>query len=161
MPIEDDFYTAVDDLKKPSEDAGAGFVGEAGFGSGVFYLYLCIDRALLLRNLGGEAQAALAATGIAALVEAAATVAPGGKQASFASRAHAHYILAESGDAQPRTLAAAFAGPVDDDPVRASVKALRDWRDAIDRAYGAPAARAEMAVGGDGRLADVIAFCRG
>jgi CRISPR system Cascade subunit CasC len=28
--VEDDYYTAVDDLKRPAEDAGAGFVGEAG-----------------------------------------------------------------------------------------------------------------------------------
>ena len=28
--VEDDYYTAVDDLKEPAEDAGAGFVGEAG-----------------------------------------------------------------------------------------------------------------------------------
>lgn len=161
VPVEDDFYTAVDDLKKPSEDAGAGFVGEAGFGSGVFYLYICIDRALLLRNLGGSDNAGLAATGIAALVEAAATVSPGGKQASFASRAHAHYVLAERGDAQPRTLGATFAKPVGDDPVRASVVALRAWRDGMDQAYGAAEARAEMEVGKDGTLADVIAFCRG
>ncbi len=58
--VEDDFYTAVDDLKRPSEDAGAGFVGEAGFGSGVFYIYACVDTALLKENLNGDS--ALAAT---------------------------------------------------------------------------------------------------
>src|SRR5208283_2940475 len=47
VEIEDDYYTAVDDLKRKDEDAGAGFVGEAGFGSGVYYFYLCIDRELL------------------------------------------------------------------------------------------------------------------
>jgi CRISPR system Cascade subunit CasC len=35
-PVEDDYYTAVDDLKKASEDAGAGFIGNAAFGCGVF-----------------------------------------------------------------------------------------------------------------------------
>src|SRR5208337_4471626 len=53
--VEDDFYTAVDDLKTSAEDAGAGFIGELGFGSGVFYLYACIDRELLVKNLGGDA----------------------------------------------------------------------------------------------------------
>ena len=50
---EDDYYTAVDDLKSRDEpdDAGAGFVGVQEFGSGVFYLYICVDRGLLLRNL--------------------------------------------------------------------------------------------------------------
>ena len=61
--VEDDYYTAVDDLKRPSEDAGAGFVGEAGFGPGVFYLYACVNRDLLVRNLGGDED--LAGHGIA------------------------------------------------------------------------------------------------
>ncbi len=152
VPVEDDYYTAVDDLKKPSEDAGAGFVGEQGFGSGVFYLYLCIDRALLVRNLGGDA--ALGATAIAALAEAAATVSPGGKQNSFASRARAHYVLAERGDAQPRTLAGAFASAVQGaDLLGASVARLRQWRDDMDTAYGPCAeARSEMLVGEAGTV---------
>ncbi len=54
VTVEDDFYTAVDDLKRPAEDTGAGFVGELGFGSGLFYLYVCIDADLLVRNLGGK-----------------------------------------------------------------------------------------------------------
>lgn len=72
--IEDDFYTAVDDLKEPSEDAGAGFIGEQGFGSGVFYLYICVDLSLLARNLAGDRE--LAAASMAALAQAAATVGP-------------------------------------------------------------------------------------
>ena len=160
VPVEDDFYTAVDDLKRPSEDAGAGFIGEAGFGSGVFYLYACVDRALLVKNLGGDS--ALAANAIAALVQAAATVSPGGKQASFASRARAHYVLAESGDAQPRTLGGAFAKSVDDhDPIAASVRELRNWRAAMDEAYGdAAPTSCEMVVGGSGTMAEILAFCR-
>ncbi|MGH7111788.1 MAG: type I-E CRISPR-associated protein Cas7/Cse4/CasC, partial [Stellaceae bacterium] len=34
VTVEDDYYTAIDDLKTAEEDAGAGFVGELGFGSG-------------------------------------------------------------------------------------------------------------------------------
>ena len=52
--VEDDYYTAADDLKKPAEDMGAGFVGEAGFGSGVYYLYVCIDTVRLVENLAGD-----------------------------------------------------------------------------------------------------------
>lgn len=159
--VEDDFYTAVDDLKEPAEDAGAGFVGEQGFGSGVFYSYLCIDVELLVRNLGGDR--ALAASALAALAQAAATTGPSGKQASFASRAHAHYLLAERGDQQPRSLAIAFTPPVEGpDPATGSVGALRDWRERLERAYG-PSAEAwvEMSVpDGTGTLSDVLAFCR-
>jgi CRISPR system Cascade subunit CasC len=158
--VEDDYYTAVDDLKRASEDAGAGFVGEAGFGAGVFYLYICINQELLTKNLGGDEE--LAAAAIAALIEAAATVSPGGKQASFASRARASYLLAERGDSAPRTLAAAFLEPVaDDDPMRASIKALQKLRSDFAHAYGEALPFAEMDVPRqEGTLADVIAFAR-
>lgn len=110
VEVEDDFYTAVDDLKEPSEDAGAGFIGELGFGSGVFYLYACIDRNLLETNLGGDT--GLARTAIAAFIEGLATASPSGKQASFASRARASYLRVEKGSQQPRSLVAAFLKPV-------------------------------------------------
>jgi CRISPR system Cascade subunit CasC len=70
VTVEDDYYTAVDDLKTPAEDAGAGFLGEAAFGSGVFYLYVCVDQALLVSNLSGDK--ALAAKAVGALAEATA-----------------------------------------------------------------------------------------
>ena len=43
---EDDYYTAVDDLKSRDEpgDAAAAHVGVQEFGAGVFYLYVCVDR---------------------------------------------------------------------------------------------------------------------
>jgi CRISPR system Cascade subunit CasC len=159
--VEDDYYTAVDDLKRPAEDAGAGFVGEAGFGAGVFYLYVCINRDLLIANLGGDQD--LAKAGIAALVEAAATVAPRGKQASFASRARAGYVLAETSDTAPRTLAAAFLKPVSgEDLMLASIADLDKTRAHFARAYGeegAPSAVMNVPAG-RGTLADIIAFAK-
>ena len=159
VAVEDDYYVAVDDLKTTAEDAGAGFLGEAGFAAGLFYLYICVDVALLKRNLSDEG---LAGTSLAALVRAAATVAPTGKQASYASRARAHFIMAERGDQTPRTLGAAFLKPVaGHDPMGDSVAALHGLRDAMDSAYGACAdRRAEMSVGGAGSLEDILAFCR-
>ncbi|MBX6375974.1 MAG: type I-E CRISPR-associated protein Cas7/Cse4/CasC [Acetobacteraceae bacterium] len=161
VAVEDDYYTAVDDLKTPAEDAGAGFVGEAAFGSGVFYLYVSVNRELLERNLGGDK--ALAGTALAALAEAAATTAPRGKQNSFAAHGRAHYILAELGDRQPRTLAGAFARPVEgEDLMDASIRALEEFRDAMDAAYGqAYDSAAFLRVGTAGRLSDILAFCRG
>ena len=159
---EDDYYTAVDDLKsrEEPEDAGAGFIGVQEFGAGVFYLYLCVDRDLLLRNLGEDARAVRDAS-LAALVEAASTVAPGGKQTSFASRARALYVLAEKGSGQPRSLAAAFLEPVGGaHQGRQSIAALEDFRDRLDAAYG-PCAddRCTMNVeSGEGTLQDVVAF---
>ena len=160
VAVEDDYFTAVDDLKTPAEDAGAGFLGEAAFGSGIFYLYLCIDRALLLKNLGGDRE--LAGTALGALAEAAATTAPNGKQNSFAAHGRAGYILAERGDRQPRTLAGAFARPVaGDDLMAISIQALTEFRRSIDSAYGEVAeASAEMNLGVAGTLAGIVAFCK-
>jgi CRISPR system Cascade subunit CasC len=159
VAVEDDFYTAVDDLKKPAEDAGAGFMGELGFGSGVFYIYVCVDAALLKANLGGDE--ALAKAAVSALVKALATVSPTGKQASFASRARASYILVEKGDQQPRTLAAAFVRPIKgDDLLARSVEELQKTRDDMNLAYGACAdAHAIMNVAARvGSLSEIQAF---
>jgi len=161
VTVEDDYYTAIDDLKGEEKDAGAGFVGELGFGSGVFYLYACVDVSLLARNLGGDA--ALAGTACAALAEAAATVSPRGKQPAFAARARAHYLLAECGESQPRTLAGAFLRPVQgEDLAAASIAALGAWRERLARAYGedAPAQTVMDVAAGQGSLADVLAFAR-
>ena len=85
VAVEDDYFSAVDDLNRGEEDVGAAHIGEAGFGAGVFYLYLCINRELLLENLGGDTS--LTAKTLEALVHAATKVSPTGKQNSFASRA--------------------------------------------------------------------------
>lgn len=164
VTVEDDYYTAIDDLKGDGDDAGAGFMGEAGFGSGVFYLYLCVNRDLLRRNLGNESESGVMNDALAALAEAAATVAPSGKQNSFAALARAHYILAEKGDAQPRTLAGAFAKPVTGTSLmESSIQALKTFRTDLAHAYG-PGCDAECAleVGRheSASLADIAAFCR-
>ena len=132
--VEDDYFTAVDDLNKHEEDAGSAHIDQASFGSGVFYIYICINKSLLVENLS---DASLASRAIKALVEAAAQVAPTGKQNSFASRARALYILAERGTQQPRQLSAAFLKPVDDeDMAAAAVTRLETLRANMDKVYG-------------------------
>ena len=158
---EDDYYTAVDDLKSRAEldDAGAGFVGVQEFGAGVFYLYVCVDRGLLLRNLDDVRPIRNAS--LTALIEAAATVGPRGKQASFASRGRALYLLAEKGTAQPRSLVAAFLKPVGGaDQAAQSIRALEDFRDRLDAAYGSCAdARYTMnCETGEGKLHELTDF---
>jgi CRISPR system Cascade subunit CasC len=159
VAVEDDFYTAVDDLKRPSDDTGAGFMGSLGFGSGIFYIYACVDRALLVENLCGDE--ALAKTSLAALIEALAVSSPNGKKASFAHGGRASYLLAERGEQQPRTLASAFVRPVvGDDLLRRSIDRLEDTCKKMDAAYGRCAdARSEMDVeAGRGTLAGIVAF---
>jgi len=160
--VEDDFYTAVDDLKKPAEDAGAGFVGEAGFGSGGFYLYACVDTALLLENLEGDT--ALAKKAIGALTEALAIATPSGKKNSFAHQTRASYIRAECGSQQPRSLAGAFFAPVaGEDLMKASIDALDGMAEKLDKAYGTCFdGCAEMNINtGNGSLAEIRTFAEG
>lgn len=136
VKIEDDFFTAVDDLNKHDQDAGAGHMGETGFGSGIFYLYICINQSQLIENLNGDAL--LANQAIQALVETAAKVSPTGKQNSFASRAYTSYLLAEKGTQQPRSLSVAFLKAVkSDDPMKAAIEALEMQRERFDAVYGA------------------------
>ena len=137
VTIEDDYFTAVDDLNIGSEDAGAAHIGETGFAAGVFYSYICINKELLIENLNGDKE--LASEAIAALVEAAVKVAPAGKQNSFGSRAYASYALAEQGDHQPRSLSVAFLKPVPkyaEDYAAEAVKALEHQRHNFDKVYG-------------------------
>ena len=157
--VEQDYFSAVDDLNKGEEDVGAGHINEAEFGAGLFYLYICMDRRLLELNL--STADGLAAKACRALAEAAAMVAPTGKQNSYASRACASYIMAEKGDQQPRSLAAAFLNPVrGKNMFPDAVKALEEFQDKMDRAYGQCAsAREIMNVPGEqGDLETILRF---
>lgn len=134
--VEDDYFTAVDDLNRGEDDAGAGHLGETEFAAGLFYLYICIDKELLIKNLSGNKE--LAEKTVAALVESAATVAPTGKQNSFGSRARASYILCEAGSQQPRSLSVAFLKPVQKgDMFGTAIKRLRTTMENMDKVYGA------------------------
>ncbi len=157
VTVEDDFFTAVDDLNTGEEDVGAGHMGETEFAAGLFYQYICVDRELLKENLGGDGL--LANKTLAALVEAAATVAPSGKQNSFASRARASYILAEKGDQQPRSLSVAFLKPVNGaDMLADSITALDKSVSTMDKAYGKCADRRYVMnlATGEGSLSEII-----
>ncbi|WP_320171108.1 type I-E CRISPR-associated protein Cas7/Cse4/CasC [Maridesulfovibrio sp.] len=163
--VEDDFFTAVDDLNR--DDAGAGHLGVTEFGAGLFYLYLCVDRELLKENLGGDA--GLADRAVAALVNAACTVSPSGKQNSFGSRAWASYCLAEKGDIQPRNLSVAYLKPLgssdrygekpDSITVEGAVKRLEDQRTRFNEIYNVEVDSCSFGPAG-GTIADVLDFIR-
>ena len=160
--IEDDYFTAVDDLNDGQEDMGAAHIGETRFAAGLFYSYICINRELLIENLGGDE--ALANKAIRALTEAAVKVAPEGKQNSFASRAYASYVLAEKGNQQPRSLSVAYLKPINnrenEDFVTDSIKALVTQKDNFDQVYGDCADnRYELNVSNvQGTLVDLLDF---
>lgn len=160
--IEDDYFTAVDDLNDHSEDAGAAHIGETGFAAGLFYSYICINKSQLIDNLDGDET--LANQAVKALTEAATKVAPEGKQNSFGSRAYASYVLAEKGEQQPRSLSVAFLKPVDqrhsDDFAADAIAALSRQQQNFDQVYGecADARYTLNAVTGDGKLSELLDF---
>jgi len=166
--VEDDYYTAIDEIKNADQDAdrGAGFIGVQEFGAGLFYLYICVNADLLTDNLSGDK--ALASDTAEALILAAATVSPKGKQNAFASRAKANYALLEIGDESPRSLAAAFQHAVGasskdtGDQFADSVRRLTDLRDGFARAYDEKLESTEMKVGDptSATLADLITAAR-
>lgn len=160
VAVEDDYFTAVDDLNRGEEDMGAGHIGETEFAAGLFYLYVCLDRDLLCRNLQDDE--ALTTKTLCALTEAVATVAPTGKQNSFASRAYASYIVAEKGTRQPRSLSVAFLKPVSgQDMLTGAIVALEETRANMDKVYGPLSDVSPCVVNaanGEGSLAGLLKF---
>lgn len=157
--VEDDYFTAVDDLNDGLEDAGSAHIGETGFAAALFYSYICINKTLLIENLDGNEE--LANQAIRALTEAATCVAPSGKQNSYASRARASFVLAEKGEEQPRSLAVAFLKPIEEeDQATAAVQALEEQVKNMDKVYGACAeSRYQInTFTGEGTLRELLEF---
>lgn len=131
--MEDDFFTAVDDLQTDSE-TGSAHIDVNGFGSGVYYLYVCINRDLLLRNLGNNED--LVQKALNCLTRAMVETSPSGKQNSFASQSRCGFASVEKGSSQPRSLALAFMKPLrSEDLLAAAVSAFNETRAKIDTAY--------------------------
>jgi len=159
--IEDDYFTAVDDLNSGEEDRGAAHIGETGFAAGLFYSYVCINRDQLVANLSGNEE--LADRAIAALAEAAVKVAPTGKQNSFGSRAYASFVLAEKGPQQPRSLSVSFLKPIQgSNQEHDAIAALKDQAKRFDQAYGACAdSRYSLDVSsGEGSFDELLDFLK-
>lgn len=127
---EDDYFTAADDL--PSK--GAGHVSANGFGAGLYYGYVNVDVPVLVKNLNGSKEQARQM--LLALIEAVATVAPSGKQNSFSARSYATYLMAEVGNAQPRSFADAYLTPVQSDTLaETAIEKLLKAKAGVEKAF--------------------------
>lgn len=136
---EFDYFTAVDDLQGPGDDAGADMIGDVEFNSATYYKYFSLHWGDLLRNLGGARQVATDAA--AALVEAACLAIPSGKQNSFAAHNLPDAVLLEIRDRNvPLSYANAFVKPItprgDADVVAGSIAALIEYRAALLPKFG-------------------------
>lgn len=152
-----DFMTVVDDLKAEdsTSDAGAAGVFDMELSSGVYYGYVVVDVPLLVANLAGDAE--VAAKVVDHLIHLIAEVTPGAKKGSTAPYAFAEFILVETGNRQPRTLANAFRKAVrlgQGDVAETAITALDQHLSRLDSAYGANEQRRQLSTL-DADLADV------
>jgi CRISPR system Cascade subunit CasC len=139
IKMEMDFYTAVDELQKSSDDegAGAGMMGFTNFNSACFYRYARIDWDLLVKNLGNDK--ALARRTVEGFMRAALDAIPTGKQNAFAAQNPTNLALALlREDGQSWNLANAFEEPVhpkgNSGLIRRSIEALDTyWGDMKER----------------------------
>jgi CRISPR system Cascade subunit CasC len=144
---EFDYYTAVDDI---SGESGAGFIGDVAFNSATFYKYISVHWEGLVANLGGDTD--IARQAVAALIEAAATVSPTGKQNTFAAHNLPDFVLVEARDRNlPISYANAFLRPVWSPPTSSmideSVNALASYVNQLTSTYPIPAERAWFGTG--------------
>lgn len=133
---EFDYYTAVDDL---SGESGAGMIGDVEFNSSTYYKYLSLHWEKLVENLGGDTETARRA--IQALLEAAATAQPSGKQNTFAAHSLPDLVLVEVRDKNlPVSYANAFIKPArpagDQSVMEVSIGKLSDYMGRARQAYG-------------------------
>jgi CRISPR system Cascade subunit CasC len=163
---ESDYFSAVDELRRdePEEsgELGAGHINTQELTSGLFYSYVVVDVPLLVSNLSGVEQddwtdgnTDLAAEVMRRFTHLMATVSPGAKLGSTAPYSYAQCLFAESGTAQPRTLANAFQSPASTQNVLDnSYEKLGQYVDEIDQMYGVQTDRRLAAMGPTDGLTD-------
>jgi len=142
---EDDYFTAVDDLKKDDDDSGADTIQETEITCGLFYGYVVIDLPGLVANCGGDRD--LASRVVHSLTHLVAEVSPGAKLGSTAPYGRADLMLVEAGDRQPRSLATAYRKAIRHD-IGEALTRIADKLKAFDQAYATGEERRQMCVEG-------------
>lgn len=160
LEVEDDFFTAVDDIKASEgfegEDRGGGHLGTVAMEAGVFYYYACINRTALSQSLRNEE---LVRKVCRTFVETFMTVYPKAKGNSCAQQSRAFYGRVERGTKAPRNLSFAFLQAIKDKNLgETAIGRLEDHARALDRVYGACYSEEKTfnALDGTGTLADLL-----
>lgn len=149
MDHEFDYFTAVDDLKKGTEDdAGAGMIGDVEFNSACYYKYFSLDFDDLINNLAGpnpdektlKESREIALTTTKAFIRAAIKTTPSGKQNTFAAHQLPDAILIEVRKKKvPVSYANAFVKPAvpigKKDLVEDSIEKLASYVEIINSKY--------------------------
>ncbi|MGY0833781.1 type I-E CRISPR-associated protein Cas7/Cse4/CasC [Azospirillum argentinense] len=140
---ETDYFTAVDDLKRDEDEAGADTIQETELTSGLYYGYVVVDLPGLIANCGGDAE--LAGMVVHNLVYLIAEVSPGAKLGSTAPYGRAELMMLEAGDRQPRSLAAAFRKAIPND-LDTAAGALAGHLGKLDAAYATGETRRHLSL---------------
>ncbi len=160
---EFDFFTAVDDLKPDSEDAGAGMIGQVEFASACFYRYASLNVHGLHRDLGSDIQ--ITRRSLELFADAMVHALPTGKQNTFAAHQKPSHV-AITVSTQPRSLANAFEKPMNAKRSNLSLsglsaKALEEHRQKLDTSYGSAGTHrfhdlSDAGLGGAANVAELI-----
>lgn len=143
-----DYYTAVDDVVRASDDAtGAGMIGTVEMSSSTFYRYANINLDALNANLG-DASVSVEAT--LAFVRAFIETMPTGKQNSFAARTLPDAVIVTVRNDRPISYVNAFEKAITEVEGRrlAAARALASEAKNIEEVYGyEPVASYVLALG--------------
>jgi len=142
---EDDYFTAVDDLKRDDDDSGADTIQETEITCGLFYGYVVIDLPGLVANCGGDRD--LASRVVHNLAHLIAEVSPGAKLGSTAPYGRADLMLVEAGDRQPRSLATAYRKAIPHE-IGVALDRMEEKLKAFDDVYATGEERRQMCVEG-------------
>jgi len=153
---EFDYFTAVDDLERATDDetsGGADMIGDVEFNSACYYKYFNIHVDGLVDNLTGKAfkrpvtiegeknARETAGKAVRALIEAACLVTPSGKQNSFAAHQPPSFVWIEVRDRNlPVSYTNAFSNPVNPKAKEGleleSANALKKECESVTKMYG-------------------------
>lgn len=133
---EFDFYTAIDDMRKDSEQ-GAGMMGVVEYNSSTLYRYATIAIHDLKKNLD-EMNAVSKAVG--AFVKAFLVSMPSGKQNTFANHTLPYAALITIRNDQPVNLVGAFESPVRPNKENGgynedSVKKMIEYKETVESSF--------------------------
>lgn len=134
-----DFFSAVDDRKPKSDDAGAGMIGTLEFNSAVYYRYAAVNLDLLVdEDHLGKLSAEQRRKVVAAFIEATVMAVPGARKNSMNASVPPSYVLGiYKAKGQPVQLINAFEAPVKGAGlVDGSVKALTAHHAQLKETWG-------------------------
>lgn len=133
-----DFFSAVDDLKKDADDAGAGHIGTIEFNSACYYRYVGVNVDLLKKNLGDVFGPDEVKTVLSAFIKAAILSVPSARKNSMFGHTPPAYVLGLRRSGQPLSLANAFESPVGcrNGYVEPSIEALKKYWAATKQTFG-------------------------